>query len=67
MLSTRHKRFVWAREQRFPHYFGEFSFFHELLQRRRPESRPVVREPLRERAAKKRWKPAAWTPWLWMK
>jgi hypothetical protein len=66
MLTTPHKRFVWAREERFPD-FSEFSFFHTLLKRRRPASRAATREPVRERPSKKRWKPAPWTPWLWMK
>jgi hypothetical protein len=66
MLTTRHKRFVWAREQRFPDYFSEFSIFRVLLKDRRPAKRSA-QEPMRERPTKKRWKPAPWTPWLWMK
>ena len=67
MLTTPHKRFVYAREERFPD-FSEVSFFHALMKRRRPPDRrarfidddePVMRN--------KRWKPAAWTPWLWVK
>jgi hypothetical protein len=66
MLTTPHKRFVYAREERFPD-FSEFSFFHTLMKRRRvPLQRGarVVDEPA---VRGKRWKPAAWTPWLWVK
>lgn len=67
MLTTPHKRFLYAREERFPD-FSEFSFFHALMKRRRPaaERRARVMDdepPVRS----KRWKPAAWTPWLWVK
>jgi hypothetical protein len=65
MLTSPHKRFTWAREERFPD-FSEFSFFHMLLKRRRPLSRAAARELVKERAGK-RWKPAPWTPWLWVK
>lgn len=67
MLTTPHKRFVYAREERFPD-FSEFSLFHTLLKRRQPPLERRVRimdEP--ERVTTKRWKPSAWTPWLWMK
>jgi len=66
MLTTPHKRFIWAREERFPD-FSEFSFFHALRKRRRPAPRAAAKEAVRERVIQKRWKPAAWTPWLWMK
>jgi hypothetical protein len=66
MLTTPHKRFAWAREDRFTD-FSEFSFFHMLLKRRRPSARVGGKELARERPGKKRWKPAPWTPWLWIK
>jgi hypothetical protein len=67
MLTTPHKRFVYAREERFAD-FSEFSFFRTLLKRRQPplERRVrIMKEPAPVRD--KRWKPSAWTPWLWMK
>ena len=67
MLSTPHKRFIWARTERFAD-FSDFSFFHVLVKRRRPPPEPRVRvkaEPMA--VGNKRWKPSAWTPWLWMK
>ena len=67
MLTTPHKRFVYAREERFPD-FSEFSFFHALMKRRRPPPERRARFIDDEPAARsRRWKPAAWTPWLWMK
>ena len=68
MLTTPHKRFVYAREERFPD-FSEFSFFHALMKRRRPPLERRVRSIASEPTAlrDKRWKPVAWTPWLWMK
>jgi hypothetical protein len=61
MLSTPHKRFIWARSER----FSEFTFFRSLIQRRPP--RKSARVVAKERAATGKWKPAAWTPWLWVK
>jgi hypothetical protein len=68
MLTTPHKRFIYAREERFAD-FSEFSFFRTLLKRRRPQPERRVRSIVSEPAAvrDKRWKPSAWTPWLWMK
>jgi hypothetical protein len=67
MLTTPHKRFVYAREERFPD-FSEFSFFHTLLKRRRPPPERRVRITSKPAAVTgKRWKPSTWTPWLWMK
>jgi len=66
MLTTPQKRFIWAREERFPD-FSEFSYFHALLKRRRSAAVVVKERRIRERLKKPRWKPAAWTPWLWMK
>jgi hypothetical protein len=61
MLSTPHKRFVWARSER----FAEFSFFRTMLKRRsRPMRHARSKDP---KHANGRWKPAAWTPWLWVK
>ena len=62
MLSSPHKRFTWARSERFGD-FAEFSFFRALVKHRRRPVRVVKEKSL----ADKRWKPAAWTPWLWMK
>jgi|KBSMisStandDraft_5_1062788.scaffolds.fasta_scaffold5037276_1 hypothetical protein len=62
MLSTPEKRFRWARSDRLAH----FTFFRTLLQRRpRKPSRAIL--AAKERAATGKWKPAAWTPWLWVK
>jgi hypothetical protein len=63
MLSTPHKRFAWARLDRTP----DFTFFRTLLMRRRPPAprRRVVAAS--KRAATGKWKPAPWTPWLWIK
>ena len=61
MLSTPHKRFSWAKSER----LSDFSFFRTLLKRRR---RPQVRVAARkDRTTVAKWKPAAWTPWLWIK
>jgi len=62
MLSTPHKRFSWAKSER----LSDFSFFRTLLKRRRrPQVRIVAtKEPVSTTA---RWKPAPWTPWLWIK
>jgi hypothetical protein len=57
MLSTPHKRFTWARSES----FSDFTFFRSLVKRRRRPARRV-----KERSSNK-WKPAPWTPWLWMK
>jgi hypothetical protein len=63
MLSTPEKRFSWARSDKFAH----FTFFRSLIQRRpRKPSRAVLAAKERAAAARK-WKPAAWTPWLWVK
>jgi len=57
MLSTPETRFSWAKRER----TGERSLFQGMLKRwRRP------RRPAKEREIPK-WKPAPWTPWLWMK
>ena len=63
MLSTPHKRFVWARSDR----FAEFTFFREMLQRRERVPRRKFRARAKETVADSRWKPAKWTPWLWVK
>jgi len=60
MLSTPHKRFAWARSER----FSDFTFFRALIKQRRRRPPPRV---VKERSGTGRWKPAAWTPWLWMK
>ena len=59
MLSTPHKRFSWARSDRLP----ELTFFRTLVKRRRK----TVSRVMREHPGKGKWKPAPWTPWLWMK
>jgi hypothetical protein len=61
MLSTPHKRFSWARSDR----LAEFTFFRTLIQRR--PARKSARVVAKERASTGKWKPAAWTPWLWVK
>ena len=58
MLSSPQKRFAWSRSER----FSDFTFFRSLLKRRRRPERIV-----REQTGKVRWKPAPWTPWLWVK
>jgi hypothetical protein len=62
MLSTPDKRFAWARSEK----FAEFTFFRALLQRRSHKSARAL-AAAKERAAAGKWKPAPWTPWLWMK
>ncbi len=64
MLSTPHKRFVYARSERF-NDFSEASFFRALLERHRREEQ-ILKEH-QPRPGSERWKPAAWTPWLWIK
>ncbi len=59
MLSTPHKRFSWSRGDR----AGGFSFFGMMIKRRR--ARPRIR--IKEKGEGRRWKPAPWTPWLWVK
>ncbi len=58
MLSTPERRFSWTRSDR-----GGFSFFGMRIKRRRVRPRIVVKEEKQGR----RWKPAPWTPWLWIK
>ena len=58
MLTTPHKRFTWARSAR----AADLSFFRALLKRRRRPVRAVKDAP-----HGRRWKPAPWTPWLWVK
>jgi hypothetical protein len=61
MLSTPHTRFSWAKSER----VSDFSFFRTLLKRRR---RVLPRRIVaKKRGANGTWKPAAWTPWLWIK
>ena len=59
MLSTPEKRFSWTRSER----ISGFSFFGMKIKRRRVRPRIVATEPKQGR----RWKPAPWTPWLWVK
>jgi len=66
MLTTPHKRFVYARAERFPD-FSEFSLFHALMKRRRPSTERTARTMDDLPVRGKRWKPAPWTPWLWVK
>jgi hypothetical protein len=61
MLSTPEKRFIWARSEK----FVDVTFFRTLIQRRPRKSRRAV--AAKERTASGKWKPAAWTPWLWVK
>jgi hypothetical protein len=61
MLSTPGKRFAWARSER----FSEFTFFSTLVKRRRRP--PPKRIAVKSTAATGKWKPAPWTPWLWVK
>jgi len=63
MLSTPHKRFTWTRADR----LAEFTFFRTLIQRRPPRKSARAATAAKERASTGRWKPAAWTPWLWVK
>jgi hypothetical protein len=60
MLSSPNRRFAWSRSER----LAEFSFFRALIIKRRYRRPPI--KAAKERAGK-RWKPAPWTPWLWMK
>jgi hypothetical protein len=62
MLSTPEKRFSWTRSNGVAH----FTFFRTLIQRR-PRKPKRVALAAKERAATRKWKPATWTPWLWMK
>ena len=57
MLSTPETRFSWAKRER----ISRSAVFRGLLKRFRRPQRVV-----KEREAPK-WKPAPWTPWLWMK
>jgi hypothetical protein len=66
MLTTPHKRFVYAREERFPD-FSEFSLFHTLMKRRRVPLERRARIMDEPAVRGKRWKPSPWTPWLWVK
>jgi hypothetical protein len=66
MLTTPQKRFVWARSERFAD-FSEFSFYHALVKRRRPRREQPMRFTHKPPFGSKRWKPAGWTPWLWVK
>jgi hypothetical protein len=60
MLSTPGKRFAWARSER----FSEFTFFSTLVKRRRPAKKRIA---VKTTATADKWKPAPWTPWLWVK
>ena len=60
MLSTPEKRFLWARSER----FADFSFFRTMLKRRSERPRRTSKN---SKHAGKNWKPAPWTPWLWVK
>jgi hypothetical protein len=57
MLSSPHKRFAWVRPAR----ASGFSFFGMMVKRRPPRRRNL------KKAEARRWKPAPWTPWLWVK
>jgi hypothetical protein len=60
MLSTPTKRFIWSKPAR----YVEFTFFRALIvARRRPKERVIKQRAVVDA----RWKPADWTPWLWMK
>ena len=59
-MSSPHKRFSWVRPDR----DGGFSFFGMLAKRRRPRRRLTKELKVGDG---KRWKPAPWTPWLWVK
>ena len=66
MLSTPETRFSWAKADRLP----ELTFFRILLQRRRPPPPAPSRRRVvaaTKRATNGKWKPTAWTPWLWVK
>jgi len=60
MLSSPHKRFSWTRSER----ATAFSFFGMMVKRRRVERRLRVKQ---RKGEGRRWKPAPWTPWLWVK
>jgi hypothetical protein len=62
MLSRPRKNVVWTRSD----HLAELSFFRLLMTRRRRPER-VVRRPKAMAAGDARWKPSAWTPWLWVK
>jgi len=62
MLTTPHKRFVWARPDR----YSDFSLFRDMLNRRQRPLRRAARDK-QAKEANGHWKPAPWTPWLWMK
>jgi hypothetical protein len=66
MLSTPHKRFVYARSERFPD-FSEASFFRVLLERHRREEVILREQQARSGSSSDFSKPAPWTPWLWIK
>jgi hypothetical protein len=65
MLSTPHKRFVWGRSDR----HSDFTFFRALLRRRRRPLRSIKEAGAitGKYSPDSRWKPAVWSPWLWMK
>jgi len=58
MLSSPHKRFAWIRPDR----ASGFSFFGMMAKRR-----PSRRRLKQQKGEGRRWKPAPWTPWLWVK
>ena len=60
MLSSPHKRFGWLQSER----TVGFTFFGTMVKRRRAERRLRVKE---RKMDGRRWKPAPWTPWLWVK
>jgi len=60
MLSSPEKRFAWTRPRT-----GGFSLFGIMMKRRRLRARPLTKE--QEKTPDRRWKPAPWTPWLWIK
>ena len=60
MLSSPHKRFSWVRSER----AGGFSFFGMMMKRRREQTRIRIKD---RKNGGRRWKPAPWTPWLWVK
>ena len=60
MLSTPHKRFTWARSEK----FSEFTFFRTLIQRR---PRKEKRLSLMAELMKKTRRSATWNPWMMTK
>jgi len=58
MLSSPYRRFSWTRSER-----GGFSFFGLTAKRRRARTR--LRK--KQKGDGRTWKPAPWTPWLWIK